>query len=200
MEAVAPDDRHRPQEHAPEDVAMRRLRSFISLLRQQDGISLIMVLGVLSISGTSLIYYADTNHRAAVYSRGNGSAYDLAEAGINEMMAILTNPKNNALNQYLLPSTTHTYSTGTVTWSGTLTQSTTGASTWALTSIGRVRNTSSTDTTKMISRTLTAKVPVVPDYTQPLNNPSWNFIYSRATGHTCEMTITSSVVVRSPLY
>ena len=182
---------------------MQKLRTLISLLRRQDGVSLVMaigILGVLSISGTSLIYYADTNHRTAVYSRGNGSAYDLAEAGINEMMGVLTNPKNNALNQYLLPQTTHTYSTGTVTWSGTLTQSTSGASSWAITSTGKVRNTNSTDTTKMITRTLSAKVPVIPNYTQPLNNPAWNFIYSRATGSTCDMTLTSSVVVNSPLY
>jgi hypothetical protein len=51
-----------------------------------------------------------------------------------------------------------------------------------------------------ISRTLTAKVPVVPTYTQPLNNPSWNFIYSRGTGQACDMTIQQSVVVNSPLY
>jgi hypothetical protein len=188
-----------------------KLRSLISLFRREDGISLIMAVGilsVLSISGTTLVYYADTNQRTAVYSRGNGNAYDLAEAGINEMMAVLSNPTNNALNKYLLglqpdgsvAHTTHTYSTGTVEWWGTLTQNVSGASTWSITSVGRVRNTSSPDTSKMISRTLTARVPVIPDYTQPLNNPAWNFIYSRATGSTCDMTLTSSVVVNSPLY
>jgi hypothetical protein len=51
-----------------------------------------------------------------------------------------------------------------------------------------------------VTRTLTAKVPVVPTYTQPLNNPSWNFIYARGTGQTCDMTIANSVLVQSPLY
>jgi hypothetical protein len=155
------------------------------------------ILGVLSMTGATLIYYSSTNARSAEYSVRNGSAYDLAEAGIDEMMAVLSKPDNNALNPYLLPQTTHTYNGGTVTWSGTLTQNVSGASTWNLTSRGSLKSASGTS---QITRTLTAKVPVIPTYVQPLNNPSWNFIYSRGTGQTCDMTIQQSVVVQSPLY
>ncbi len=180
------------------------------LLRRQDGITLVMavgILGVLSVSGTTLIYYSSTNARSVSYSTANASAYDLAESGINEMMSILSKPDNNALNKYLLGEqsngsvthTTHTYDGGTVEWYGTLTQSVAGASTWNLTSIGRVRNPTGASASQ-VTRTLTAKVPVVPTYTQPLNNPSWNFIYSRGTGQTCDMTIQNSVLVQSPLY
>jgi hypothetical protein len=180
------------------------------LLRRQDGITLIMamgILGMLTMTGTALIYYSDTNARSAAYSNSNSSAYDLAEAGINEMMSILARPENNALNKYLLGEqadgsvthTTHTYDAGTVEWSGTLSQSFNGASTWSLTAIGRVKNPTGASASQ-VSRTLTAKVPVVPTYTQPLNNPSWNFIYSRGTGQTCDMTIQQSVLVNSPLY
>lgn len=179
-----------------------RLKNLIRLLRRQDGISLVMaigILGVLTISGTTLVAYSNTNARSAQYSKGNATAYDLAEAGINEMTAILNKPENNALNQYLLPSTTHTYDGGTVQWSGTLTQSVTGASTWNVTSVGKVKNPTGA-ASNQVTRTLTAKIPVVPTYTQPLNNPSWNFIYSRATGSACDMTIQQSVVVQSPLY
>jgi hypothetical protein len=179
------------------------------LLRRQDGITLVMavgILGVLTVSGTTLIYYSSTNARSVQYSAANASAYDLAESGINEMMSILSKPDNNALNKYLLGEqangsvthTTHTYDGGTVEWYGTLTQSVAGASTWSLTSIGKVNN--PTGTASQVTRTLTAKVPVVPTYTQPLNNPSWNFIYSRGTGQTCDMTIQNSVLVQSPLY
>ena len=186
---------------------MRFLRR---LLRRQDGITLVMavgILGVLTISGTTLIYYSSTNARSVSYSAANGSAYDLAESGINEMMAVLSKPDNNALNKYLLGEqangtvthTTHTYDGGTVEWWGTLSQSVTGASTWSLTSVGRVANPTGS-TASQVTRTLTAKVPVVPTYTQPLNNPAWNFIYSRGTGATCDMTIQNSVVVQSPLY
>src|SRR5919202_5920679 len=103
------------------------------LLRRQDGITLIMamgILGVLTVTGTTLIYYSDTNARSVSYSNSNASAYDLAEAGINEMMAVLSRPDNNALNKYLLGEqsngtvthTTHTYDGGTVEWWGTLSQ------------------------------------------------------------------------------
>jgi hypothetical protein len=180
------------------------------LLRRQDGITLVMavgILGVLTVSGTTLIYYSSTNARSVSYSAANASAYDLAESGINEMMSVLSKPDNNALNKYLLGEqsdgsvthTTHTYDGGTVEWYGTLTQSVAGSSTWNLTSIGKVRNPTGASTSQ-VTRTLTAKVPVVPTYTQPLNNPSWNFIYARGTGQTCDMTIANSVVVQSPLY
>jgi hypothetical protein len=154
-------------------------------------------LGVLSMTGATLVFYSSSNARNAEYSNRSTSAYGLAEAGINEMMAVLFKPENNALNPYLLPQTTHTLDTGSVTWSGTLTQSVTGASTWSLTSTGKMRNPNGPSD---VTRRLTAKVPVVPTYTQPLNNPSWNFIYSRATGNTCDMTISQSVLVNSPLY
>jgi hypothetical protein len=165
------------------------------------------ILGVLTVSGTTLIYYSSTNARSVSYSTANASAYDLAESGINEMMSILSKPDNNALNKYLLGEqtngtvthTTHTYQGGTVEWYGTLAQSVTGSSTWSLTSIGRVANPTGASVSQ-VTRTLTAKVPVVPTYTQPLNNPAWNFIYSRGTGQTCDMTIQQSVVVQSPLY
>jgi hypothetical protein len=165
------------------------------------------ILGVLTVSGTTLIYYSSTNARSVSYSTANASAYDLAESGINEMMSILSKPDNNALNKYLLGEqtngtvthTTHTYQGGTVEWYGTLTQSVNGSSMWSLTSIGKVANPTGASVSQ-VTRTLTAKVPVVPTYTQPLNNPAWNFIYSRGTGQTCDMTIQQSVVVQSPLY
>ena len=165
------------------------------------------ILGVLTVSGTTLIYYSSTNARSVSYSTANASAYDLAESGINEMMSILSKPDNNALNKYLLGEqtngtvthTTHTYQGGTVEWYGTLTQSVNGSSMWSLTSIGKVANPTGASASQ-VTRTLTAKVPVVPTYTQPLNNPAWNFIYSRGTGQTCDMTIQQSVVVQSPLY
>jgi hypothetical protein len=165
------------------------------------------ILGVLTVSGTTLIYYSSTNARSVSYSASNASAYDLAESGINEMMSILSKGDNNALNKYLLGEqsngtvthTTHTYDGGTVEWWGTLAASVSGASTWSLTSVGKVKNPTGASVSD-VTRTLTAKVPVIPTYTQPLNNPAWNFIYSRGTGQTCDMTIANSVLVRSPLY
>jgi hypothetical protein len=169
------------------------------LLKRQDGITLIMavgILGVLSLSGVTLIYYSSTNARSAEYSVKNGSAYDLAEAGIDEMMAVLSKPTNNALMPGLLPETTHDYDGGTVTWSGTLNQLT---QTWSVTSTGRIANPSGQGASE-VTRTLSAKVPVTPTLTQPLNNPAWNYIYARNTGQPCDMTISNNVAGSSRLY
>src|SRR5439155_26139058 len=71
----------------PTEVGTLFMRRLISLLRRQDGISLIMAIGipgVLSLTGSTLAYYSNTNARSAQYSKGTGNAYDLAEAGINE--------------------------------------------------------------------------------------------------------------------
>jgi hypothetical protein len=169
------------------------------LLRNEDGITLIMavgILGVLSFAGATLIYYSNTNARSAEFSVDSTGAYDLAEAGINEMMAVLSRPENNSLKPELLPETTSTYDAGTVTWSATLNQAT---ATWSLTSTGRIKNPTGAGTAD-VQRTLTAKVPVTATLTQPLNNPAWNYIFSTRTGNVCDMTISNNVTGSSRLY
>jgi hypothetical protein len=169
------------------------------LLRNEDGITLIMavgILGVLSFAGASLIYYSNTNARSAEFSVDSTGAYDLAEAGINEMMAVLSRPENNSLKPELLPQTTSTYDAGTVIWSGTLDQAT---ATWSLTSTGRIKNPTGAGTAD-VQRTLTAKVPVTATLSQPLNNPAWNYIFSTRTGNVCDMTISNNVSGSSRLY
>ncbi len=177
----------------------KRLRNCGKLLRRQDGISLVMavgILGVLSLAGTSTIYYSSSNARSAEYSQENASAYDLAEAGINEILSILGKPENNALEVNLLPQTTRTYDAGSVTWSGTLNLST---ATWAITSTGTIAN--PTGAVGDVTRTLTAKVPVTPTYTQPLNNPVWNYIFSTRTGTGgCDQTLNNNVGGGTRLY
>jgi hypothetical protein len=175
---------------------MTRLRR---LLRRQDGISLVIAigtLGVLSMTGATLVFYSSSNARNAEYSNRSASAYGLAEAGINEMMAVLSKPENNALMPELLPETTHQVEAGTVTWSGTLDQLT---QTWSLTATGRLDNPTGPGAAD-VERTLTAKVPVTPTLTQPLNNPAWNYIYSTGTGQPCDMTVANNVDGSSRLY
>ena len=62
--------------------------------RSERGIALVMALGlltVLTISGTAVTYYATTNLTGSNTHKARGSAYDLAEAGINDAMAVLYN-------------------------------------------------------------------------------------------------------------
>jgi len=177
------------------------MSSLRRLLRRQDGITLVMaigVLGVLTMTGTALIYYSSTNARTAAYSDDKSAAYDLAEAGVNEMMAILSRPENNALKGDLLPQTTSTYPDGTVTWSGTLNQAT---QTWAVTSTGRIKNPTGKNASDVL-RTLSAQVPVTPSLAQPLNNPAWNYVFSTRTGTPggCDQTMNNNVSGGSRLY
>ena len=127
-------------------------------------------------------------------------------------MSVLRLPTNNALDRYVfcadaaslptLPCTrTDTYSAGSVTWYGTLYQNpAAGTAYWDLFSTGHVRNPfGGAD----YQKTIRATIPVVPVTTQPLNNPSWNYIFSRATGtgvafNGCDMTLANSVNVTAP--
>lgn len=172
------------------------------LLGRQDGLTLIMavgILGVLSVSGVTLVYYSSTNARSAEFSGDSASAYDLAEAGINEMAALLFSPANNGFSPYLLSTTTREYDGGTVTWSGTLDQAATPA-TWTLTATGRVKN--PTGAAGDVQRTVTAKLKVDAVMTSTPDNQSWSYIFSTATGDPsgCDMSLNQTVNMGSPLY
>lgn len=163
----------------------------------ERGIALVMALGmliVMSIIVGAVIDYSTANGRNSRLDTGRQKSYALAEAGINNAEAVLSQPTNNALTSTLLPSTTSTYDGGSVTWSGTLNAST---STWTITSTATVNNPAGG---AAITRTLTATVLVTPNLTQPLNNQAWNYVYDWGTGNTCDMTLSQSVTVASPLY
>jgi hypothetical protein len=170
------------------------------ILKRQDGIAMITavgVLAVLAIATASTIAYTTSNTRTAEYSADDAQAYTLAEAGFNEMLAILNKQGNSAINPDLLPPTTSTYENGTVTRSGTFDD---GTWKWSLTSTGFVKNSTGGGMAD-VRRTLTAKVPVYPVNTQPLYADSWNFVYSWGTGDPdgCDMTVNANVDVKTRL-
>ena len=165
----------------------------------ESGFALVVALGfmvVLGIVGASAVAYSSTNSGRATRSRADQSAYALAEAGINNAAAVLSLPSNNAFDPTLLPPRTATYAGGTVTWSGTLDQ-TTGV--WTLTATGRTRNPTGPHVRDVL-RTLNARLAVSPSWTGPLNNIAWNYIWATHTGSPCDMTIGQSVTVAAPLY
>jgi hypothetical protein len=166
----------------------------------EDGLALVLALCVLvvfTITGTTAIYYASTNSRSAVYSTNAGTAYTLAESGINNAMSVLNLPSNNALNPGLLPTRRTDYANGYVVWAGTLDSR---AAVWTVTSTSYVRNPNARS--KPISRKFTASVVVTPTLSQPLNNPSWNYIYATrpVTPGVCDEVVQQSVQVASPFY
>jgi Tfp pilus assembly protein PilX len=172
-----------------------------SRLGDERGVALVMALGVLivlTIATLAMLTYTTDNSRNARYQEGRVSAASLAEAGVAEAMAVLSNPSNNALSPTLLPSRTSNYNGGTVTWSGVLDQQN---SRWTITSTGQVANPSGAPN---IRKTLHVTVGVTPTLSQTLNNQAWNYIYAfkpnDGDASTCEMTINNSVSVRTPLY
>src|SRR5262249_25012919 len=125
-------------------------------------------------------------------------AYSLAEAGINDALSVLNLSTNNAMNTNLLPTTTTSFNGGTATRSGVLNTST---ATWTITSTGSVKNPTGAAN---VTKTLKVNVAITPSLSGALNNPAWNYIYSYKPNdgdpNTCEMTITNSVAVGTPLY
>jgi Tfp pilus assembly protein PilX len=113
------------------------MRLLKHLVRREEGITLILailILATLTLTGTSLIYYASTNARSANTSKSSETAYSLAEAGIAQALSVL-NQALNPMTATLLPSTTINLSGGTVTYSGTL-----SGQVWTITSTGQLAN------------------------------------------------------------
>src|SRR5918995_183837 len=190
--------RHRPAQHQPalmnipssgEDRRQRRLCNeswasahgrerllrMTSRLKNQSGMALVMavgVLAVLTISGTTLVAYTTSNARSGSLSKTNELAFSLAETGLNNAMAVLSNPDNDSLQQSTLPQTEATassasYEGGTAKWYGVLDRPN---ALWTITAIGLYKNPTGTGVGD-VRRQLTAQVPIQPTYTQPLNNP-----------------------------
>ena len=59
------------------------------------------ILAVLSISVVVVIESSTANSRAAYRSKGDQNAFALAEAGINNAMAVLMKPGANAIDRYI---------------------------------------------------------------------------------------------------
>jgi hypothetical protein len=174
-------------------VAVQRVR-----LGDEDGIALMMALATLSVLTIIAATSLTVSTRASAHSgmdRAGIVAHALAEAGLNNAMSVLANPTNNAMNSSLLPSQTTEYQGGSVTWTGTLD---TIAAMWTLSARGLARGAPGTAGGR--TRTITAKVPVYPSLSQPLNNPAWNYVFSRGTGAACDTTLGNSVDVKSPFY
>jgi hypothetical protein len=172
----------------------------VKRLRPADerGIALILTLGILlatSFMLVTVIQYSSDAGRGANRSKADQAAYALAESGINNAMAVLANPNNNSLNSTLLPQRVSTYENGTVTWSGVFNPLN---ARWTLTSVGSVRNPTGPGSLP-VTRRIVGQVDVVPTLSQPLNSQAWNYIYSRGTGNTCDMTLQQTVAINSPL-
>jgi hypothetical protein len=174
------------------------------LLSKQDGIALIMVIGilaVLTIAGSTMMFYTTSSTRNVGRSKADEATFSLSEAALNNAMSVLANPANNALDPDVLPWTeatasSLTYENGTAKWYGTLDRA---AAVWTVTAIGLYTNPAGPGLPPL-RRSLTARVPISPTYTQPLNNPAWDYMYSTGTGNACDETLNNNVSGNARMY
>ncbi len=181
-------------------------RRLARLAGEERGFTLVLTLGVLIVTSVmivSITEYSSATSRGSSKSKADQIAYSLAEAGINNAMAILSNPANNALLSTTLPNTEGTassqaYEGGTAKWWGILNTST---SVWTVYGKGIVANPTGPGSAS-VTRTLSATSQVVANYSQPLNATAWNYVYSTKTGDPdgCDMELWNSVQLTTPLY
>ena len=174
------------------------------LLRREEGSALLIAMGamtVFAIVGTTLTYYTTRNAASASYSKQGTRAFSLAEAGLANAFAVLNLPTNNALDPDVLPSSENAamsaqYDGGTARWWGVLNRA---SAVWTISAVGLETNPSGPGPAR-VRRKLSASVPVVPTYTQPLNNPVWNYLYSGRTGNACDQTLPNNISGASRMY
>jgi hypothetical protein len=180
----------------------------LARLSDERGIALIMALGilfVLTITLGTVIYVTSASARHAEHSNASQKAYALAEAGLDNALAVLNVNYPGTLAYpgdptLLTPAKTTTYDTGTATWSGTLTRlPLTSLSPWRwewrITSTGTVQNPTGPGAAP-VTRTATAIVPVVIPTTSPASGSGpLNFLYSGK-----DMWFQNSVHVQAPVY
>jgi hypothetical protein len=175
-------------------------------MSDESGIALVMALGimlVLVITLTAVITFTAAGARDSHRVNAGQKASALAEAGLNNALAVLTTNYPGIVvypgNPNLLPSRTTTYPSGTVTWSGALEAAPTTAAwndQWRITSVGTVPNPTG-PTAAPVTRTATGIVPIVVPPTVSVNpsTSSLNWVYAYN-----DVRFGQSVVVRSPVY
>ncbi len=188
-------------------------------LRDERGIALVTALGVLfvlSLALTSLAYYTSTNSRTSARERAAQQAHALADAGVNNALAVLFQEGADLQDHDLLPdgstqepANANRYEGGRVEWSGRLVEltsapdpslgSSTAAWRWEVTATGSVANPTGPDAAP-VRRTVKANVNLFLPFATELKTPVWNWIYSGATGGLCDTTIDQSVAINAPLY
>jgi hypothetical protein len=193
----------------------QRMRRVVLILRQENGMALVMALGIMSVLtalAVTLFTYTTANSRLGSYGGTTQKAYVAAEAGVNSAVAVLGLSTNNALDPCLLhPPTdptgttcaTHapfqaSYDGGTVSWYGSLDQT---SQLWSVTSTASFHNPTGPGAAP-ITRTLHATVPITANQNDPANTAIWNFIISTKTSNstTCDVTLANSVQIAEPLY
>src|SRR5207244_7966160 len=195
----------------------------------ERGIALVMALGILvvcAIMVTTVIAYTSSGQRTSYFSKARLTAFDAADAGMNNAFAVLNLPTNNSLDPSILPPchttnpdtstpgttnptwfTSSTNLTALTSWNNNLYGRATAywcgdfdryGAQWFLRSIGSIRN--PTSQIGNTTRTLSSRVTIQPTLTQPKNNPVWDYLYAGHTGSACDQTLNNNITGSSRMY
>ncbi len=168
--------------------------------------ALVMALGimlVLIITLTTVITFTAAGARDSHRVNAGQKATALAEAGVNNALAVLVSNYPGIViypgDPNLLPPRTTAYPSGSVTWSGTLEMAPSTVfwnDQWRITSVGTVPNPTGPGVGS-ITRTTTAIVPVVIPLTVSIDpsTSSLNWVYAFN-----DVRFGQSVTVRSPVF
>jgi Tfp pilus assembly protein PilX len=172
----------------------RLLRDFF---HGESGIALPMALGimmVLSIALVTVLELSSAGQRSSNVSKAEQVALAVAEAGLNEGHAVLTNAADPTSSSALPASCDVSPDVeaegGTACYWGSL-----AGSTWTISAESTVRNpTGGAAITHLVSEQVAVSVPPA----TTANNPAWNYLYSDSpTG--C-MILQSSVRIKQKVY
>jgi Tfp pilus assembly protein PilX len=159
-------------------------------LQQERGIALVMALGTmmtLTIVVAATIEFTSSNSRATHSGEARSRTVQIAEAGMNEALAILS-IANDKRSPTALPSGSATYAGGSASWSGSV-----NGDIWTITSTSTVKNpTGAAD----LHHTLTTQARVAVDGVGLA--PAWQYVYTDSTT-TC-MNVSQTAEIALPFY
>jgi Tfp pilus assembly protein PilX len=174
------------------ELRLRAAEAYACARGDERGIALaiaIPILAVVSIMLMTALHLGAASSRSASHSNAGQQAFHLAEAGVNNALAVLADEGNDPTDSTLLAPRTTTYERGTVTWSGTL-----SGDTWTLTGVSSVPNPTGA---AAITRTVTRKAQVSSSGSMA-GNEAWLYVYSD-TESEC-LLLQNSIIVSAPLY
>lgn len=161
-----------------------RLR--LACLRDERGIALVMVLGmllVLTIASAAALSYSSSGTKSSSASNSRQKAFDLAEAGVNNALAVLFDA-NDPMDPNAVGSGSQTAEGGTFSYSGSL-----SGTTWTVTGTGTISNPATGGT---ITRQTQTKRAI------STSSTPWAYLFSDSTGG-C-MHISNNATISAPLY
>ena len=158
-------------------------------LHDERGMALIMSIGILmvfTIVTAAAVQYSSSTGRSGRYSIASERASSIAEAGINDAYAILSNA-SDPRSPSALPTASASFEGGSASWSGTI-----NGDTWTVTSTSTVRNPSGAAD---LHRTIGGQIRLAVDGTG--SAPAWQYVYANYAGCT---NIPNNGTVSAPFF